>query len=383
MSDNIFKVITSNELRASLEKEQPGCTKTIAIKPLANELLQIPFSSIKPKPIQWLWEKRIPRGMITLFAGDPGKGKSQLLLWIAAQCSLGGKMPVDEAVLPQGKVAILSAEDCEDVTMSPRLHALGANQDAILQLKSTPRVDSASGELLDDMVRLDKDIQRLDNTFANHPGYVCLIIDPISAYIGATNDYKNTEVRVLLTKLSNVAKKHNVAVILNTHLTKPGNNGGFANAMSRVMGSGAYVAVARAAYLIIDNQDDKKIKQFIPMKNNVGDDLTGFEYRIKQALIIDNISTSHIEWLPNSIQKDANEAINPGYPSPSRDKAIDFLMDCLKSGTMLLKDIFKLAKEKGIAKPRLYDAKKALKVVEDETADRYKLIMWSLPSSPY
>lgn len=379
MSDTLFKAINSNELRASLEKDQPGCTKTIEIHPPANELLQIPFSSIKPKPIQWLWENRIPRGMITLFAGDPGKGKSQLLLWIASMCSIGGTMPVDGAVFPLGKVAILSAEDDEDVTISPRLHALGANQDLILQLKATPRIDQKSGKLLDGTVCLDKDIQLLDNTFINNSEYVCMIVDPITAYLGETNDYKNTDVRVLMTKLTGLAKKHNISIILNTHLNKAGSGSNQVSAMSRVMGSTAYVAAARAAYLICDNKEDRTIKQFIPMKNNVGDDLTGFEYRIKRILIQDDIKTSHIEWLPNPIQKDANEAICTSYPAPARDKAVEFLSDCLKNGTMLLKDIYALAKENGVNKARLYDAKKHLNLIEDVTTDRYQLKMWSLP----
>lgn len=384
MSDDKIKVLTrktTKDLVNELEAEEPGCTGTIEIRPPSNELQQIPFSSIKRQPIQWLWHKRIARGMVTIFAGEPGKGKSQLLLWLASACSTGGKMPVDGAVLPQGKVAILSAEDDEDVTISPRLYALNANQELILQLKSAPRYTD-KGKLTDGTIVIGEDIQRLDNTFANNPGYVCLIIDPITAYLGNINDHKNAEVRGLITKLTGLAKKHNIAVILNTHLNKPGNANNTTSAMNRVSGSIAYVAAARAAYLICDNEDDKKIKQFIPMKNNVGDDETGFEYRIKGIILDDNIETSRIEWLPNSIQKDANDAINSGNRRPASKKslAIEFLKDQLKNGTKLVNDIRQAAKEQGLAWGTVFNASREMELIIDYASSTPRLLNWTLPA---
>lgn len=38
---------------------------------------------VKAEPIKWLWQGRIARGKLTILAGDPGLGKSQLTrhLW--------------------------------------------------------------------------------------------------------------------------------------------------------------------------------------------------------------------------------------------------------------------------------------------------------------
>jgi hypothetical protein len=36
-----------------------------------------PFSDIHPKPVEWLWPARIAVGKLTIYAGDPGVGKSQ------------------------------------------------------------------------------------------------------------------------------------------------------------------------------------------------------------------------------------------------------------------------------------------------------------------
>jgi hypothetical protein len=49
---------------AAIERKEP----TAIIKP---------FSEIKPEPITWLWKNRIAIGKLTIYAGDPGLGKSQ------------------------------------------------------------------------------------------------------------------------------------------------------------------------------------------------------------------------------------------------------------------------------------------------------------------
>lgn len=371
---------TKADLLKEILKDDPSWVPPIIeIHPANNELIQTPFSAVQRKPINWLWDGRIARGKVTIFAGEPGKGKSQLLLWLASMVSNGDCMPVDKNVFPKGKVAILSAEDDDDDTILPRLQALGANIAAIFQFKSSPRIGN-DGVLQDDMVRLDRDFQLLDNTFANNPGYVLLIIDPITAYIGDINDYRNSEVRALIKKLSSIGKKYNIAIILNTHLAKPPGNGLTASAMNRVIGSIAYVAAARAAYIICDKSDQERdVKQFIPMKNNIGDDKTGFEYKIVSKMV-DDIKTSRIEWLQNTITVSANEALTQGASPPKLNEAEQFVKDKLLSGSQLLRDIRGQADAQGISPNRLYAAKESLGVIEDYTLDRPRLTIWTLKS---
>ena len=51
-------------------------------------------SEIEVRPLEWLWEPRIPLGMLTLFAGDPKLGKSLSALAIAAAVSRGMALPM-------------------------------------------------------------------------------------------------------------------------------------------------------------------------------------------------------------------------------------------------------------------------------------------------
>ena len=43
----------------------------------------IKASEIEPKEVKWLWYPYIPFGKVTLLQGDPGDGKSKLMLSVA------------------------------------------------------------------------------------------------------------------------------------------------------------------------------------------------------------------------------------------------------------------------------------------------------------
>ena len=57
----------------------------------------IKASEIEPKEVKWLWYPYIPFGKVTLLQGDPGDGKSKLMLSIAALLSKGEPLPFTEA----------------------------------------------------------------------------------------------------------------------------------------------------------------------------------------------------------------------------------------------------------------------------------------------
>ena len=46
-------------------------------------------SEIEPKEVKWLWYPYIPFGKVTLLQGDPGDGKSKLMLSVSALLSKG------------------------------------------------------------------------------------------------------------------------------------------------------------------------------------------------------------------------------------------------------------------------------------------------------
>jgi hypothetical protein len=65
-------------------------------------------ADIRAEPVIWLWSQRIARGKPSLIVGDPGLGKSQLTVSLAAIVSSGGAFP-DGTKAERGNVVILSA----------------------------------------------------------------------------------------------------------------------------------------------------------------------------------------------------------------------------------------------------------------------------------
>src|SRR5262249_1475485 len=89
-----------------------------------DELRAVTLSDVTPRQVEWLGKDRIAIGKLTLFAGDPGQGKSQITLDIAARITAGTDWP-DSGRAPVGNVVILSAEDAVDDTVRPRFESAG------------------------------------------------------------------------------------------------------------------------------------------------------------------------------------------------------------------------------------------------------------------
>ena len=84
----------------------------------------IKASEITPKEVRWLWYPYIPFGKVTLLQGDPGDGKSKLMLSLAALLSKGAqavdglkpsKYLIDTAIQNiEGKITMQEAQNLID-----------------------------------------------------------------------------------------------------------------------------------------------------------------------------------------------------------------------------------------------------------------------------
>ena len=82
----------------------------------------IKASEITPKEVRWLWYPYIPFGKVTLLQGDPGDGKSKLMLSLAALLSKGVPLPFAD-------------EDDADDTVVPRFNSAGGDGDRLIFIK--------------------------------------------------------------------------------------------------------------------------------------------------------------------------------------------------------------------------------------------------------
>ena len=76
-----------------------------------TELQLIKLSEIQSQEVSWLWFPFIPYGKLTIVQGDPGDGKTTLVLNIAAKLSKGKGL--DDEMKPTEPLHVIyqSAED--------------------------------------------------------------------------------------------------------------------------------------------------------------------------------------------------------------------------------------------------------------------------------
>ncbi len=224
-----------------------------------------------------------------------------------------------------------------------------------------------------------EDIKRLEHAISEIGDVSLVVIDPVSAYLGNGDSHNNAEVRALLAPLSDMASRQNVAIVLVSHLNKGGAGGG--EALMRVTGSLAFVAAARAAFIVAKDPEDEERRLFIPAKNNIAKDVGGLAFRIESATIGTGIETSRVKWEPSPVNGlTADEILRQPDPEEkgARDEAKAFLTELLKDAPMSSKDVFTNARGAGVAERTLRRAAQELGV-KKEKLGMVEGWMWSLP----
>ena len=133
------------------------------------------YSDVEATAVRWLWYPFIAVGKITLLQGDPGDGKSTMMMNLIAELSKGGTMPDGKQVgIPQKVIYQCSEDDASD-TIKPRLETCGTDCRNVAFINE----EMNSGLTLDDE-RIRKAIIQF------RPKLV--VIDPIQAYLGSDSD---------------------------------------------------------------------------------------------------------------------------------------------------------------------------------------------------
>ncbi len=346
----------------------------------AGSLTTRRLADIQARPVCWLWPGRIARGKLTIIAGNPGLGKSQVTASIAAVVTTCGRWPVDRQQCKIGNVLFLSAEDDAADTLRPRLEAAGADLRLVHVVEGVVAGYTQDGSRKDRTFSLEKDLQALESKLAELRDVATVVIDPISAYLGDVDSHKNADVRSLLAPLSELAARHNTAIIGISHLNKAGG----AQALMRVTGSLAFVAAARAAYLVTADLQDKMRRLFLPMKNNLGPDAAGLAFRIEPATLSSPagaLETSRVSWESEPVPITADEAMqaeqHPGSTN-ALEAAEDWLRETLANGPVAVLGVVDAARADGIAEKTLRRASKALRIQKDKESMEGGW-WWSLP----
>lgn len=342
-----------------------------------SEAIAVRLSSVTARAVDWLWPQKIARGKVSLIAGNPGLGKSQITASLAAIVSVGGAWPVDRTPCRPGNVVFLSAEDDAADTIVPRLEAAGADLTKIHKVEAIKAYNDEghvlrSPSLLDDMPRLSRLIDRIG-------GADLVVIDPVTAFLGSgrVDSHNNSDIRGVMLSLQEFASEHHVAVVGVSHLSK----GKQSQALMAVMGSIGWVAAARAAFGVFADEDSSgRRRLMLPLKNNLGDDENGLAYSIEPVTLESGIQTSRITWEADAVTKSADDVyVEDDGTKSAKDEAIEFLRDALANGPRPVAEVKAEAKEADIAPKTLRRARERIGI--RATRERFDgAWTWGLPS---
>lgn len=355
--DNLKK----HNLKGQLETKKKAKPKT-GVNTNTSSYLEINrLSEIKTKPVSWLWAGFMAYGKITIIAGEPGLGKSQIALSLAATVTSGGSWPLIHEKADVGSVIIFATEDTEN-TVKERLLASEANIEKIHMLGKVVEKDD-SGRRIKRPFNLKKDIIQLYKAVDTIRDVKLIIIDPIAEFLGGIDSHKNTEVRILLAELNEFATKNNIAIIGISHLNKMSGS----NALSRINGSGAFVAVARAVFIVCKDPKKPDLRYFIQAKNNLAKDTVGLEFSIVSSVLDGGEETSYIDWGNQPINKSADELLNlPLFGkegNSEKDRAKQFLTALLSEKDMFSSEIKEAVLNEGISWKTARAAKEDLGII--------------------
>jgi hypothetical protein len=362
------------ELLASLDTGKDANTQTSGVgKPRL-----VTMDTVQPEPITWLWPGRVPIGKLTLFAGDPGRGKSLLTIDMAARLSRGSAWPDTPEHSPVGSTIFVSAEDDPADTIRPRLDAAGADCSRVAILEAVECGGPDPSKPSARTFSLERDMLALEAAVGQMAECRLVVIDPISAYCGATDSHRNTDVRGLLAPLAELAQRLRVAIVCVTHLNKSAGP-----AMYRSMGSLAFVAAARAVWAVTDDPNDKNTRLVLPVKCNLAPDLTGLSYRVVTA---DN-GAPCVAWSDAPVTMTIDDALDANRDEDRRGgerrEAKEWLQQVLGDGPMPATDIKQLARQEGPAWGTVRRAKEELGInVFRDGFGAGSVSKWALPDPP-
>lgn len=103
------------------------------------ELKIINMADIQSQEIEWLWYPFIPYGKLTIIQGDPGDGKTTLVLNLAAKLSKGVGLDEDMPILEPMNIIYQTAEDGLADTVKPRLEAADADCEKIMVIDESEK----------------------------------------------------------------------------------------------------------------------------------------------------------------------------------------------------------------------------------------------------
>jgi putative DNA primase/helicase len=323
-------------------------------------------ADIEIEKVCWLWEKRIPRGMLTILEGEEGIGKGTLLCALAAAITTG-KGLADMVLDGPGNVLWFAAEDTAGAVLKPRW--LDAKADVTrIYVDDEAFVFDQRGI---SQVRAECEL--------HHP--VLIIIDPIFSYTKG-NPSEGHVARELTNELKAIATQYNSAIILVRHV---GKSKGLGDPRAAGLYSIEWRAAARSVLLAGCDPDNKQRRGLFHTKHNQSAQAEPIGYDIQpDAAALSGAKfywTGHTDLTPREILSSPQSTKSEeSEEKNSRADAEDFLMAVLSEAPATFEDIEAEARNAGISIATLRRAKDSLGVKARKSGfGKSGLWYWCLP----
>jgi len=324
------------------------------------------MANVEPCEVEWLWENRIPLGRLTMIAGMPGQGKSCVTCDMAARVTRGRPFP-DRSPCEAGSVLFIACEDDPADTIRPRLDAHHADPAKVHLLEG---VELHGEDKTRELFFTLNDVEILEETIKEIPSLRLVVIDPIGSYIGTSaNSNTDNEVRAVLAPIAEIAKKHDIAVVIVAHTRKSQAT----HADDMVMGSRAFTGIARAVWHLMPDSEDPDKRLFLAGKSNLSKNNEGLSFKI-------NGRPAAIGWSPEPERRTANEALAELFESrrkpTAKDHAANWLKGFLGNRQVVKDEILDAAKEHGHSEKAINAASYELGVIKKPVEYGGKFFWW-------
>lgn len=316
------------------------------------------MESVKVEQIEWLLYPFIPFGKVTIIQGDPGEGKTTMVLQIIAKLTRGepillNKKSQKEAqqdseenlkqeVLSQDNpiqpvnIIYQTVEDGLGDTIKPRLLAAGADCSRVLV------IDDREQPLTMVDVRLEEAIMQTKARM--------VVLDPIQGFLGTDVDmHRANEIRPLMKRMAVLAEKYHCAIILIGHMNKNSNG----KSSYRGLGSIDFQAAARSVLIVGRLKDEPETRVMCHVKSSLAPEGKSVAFRLDKE--------TGFQWI-GEYDISADDLLSGDARGQKSRIAKEFLLDILADGGMAQKKIEEEASKQGIKKKTLRNAKQELEI---------------------
>lgn len=211
------------------------------------------LGGVSARAIEWLWTGWIPKGYITIFAGETGAGKSTVIADIGSRVTTGAPWPGEsgEAWRKPGRVLWLGSEDSIEEMTVPRLIACGANLHNVIEIEGVIQQGKRNTFSMQD--DLDAVAEWLVSARNEGLPFDMLVIDPVTSYLPGQRlrkvDLNDAgQLRTILEPWLKLAQEHHIAIVCVTHFAKDTTR----NMLHRVLGSAAFAQTCRSLCAVVE-----------------------------------------------------------------------------------------------------------------------------------